>query len=68
MAGKGRPKLGLKRLAVSVPQSMLDALDARIEAAKTVEPLDRGAIVRACLAKCLAAELRAPKPATKPQP
>lgn len=55
---KGRPALGMKRLVVSVPEAMLDALDAKVAAAQTVDPIDRGAVVRACLAKCLAAELR----------
>lgn len=68
MAGKGRPKLGMVRLAVSVPQSMINAIEARIAASQGIEAVDRGAVVRACLAKCLADELRAPKPAAKPQP
>jgi metal-responsive CopG/Arc/MetJ family transcriptional regulator len=49
----------MKRLVVSVPEAMLDALDAKVAAAQTVDPIDRGAVVRACLAKCLAAELKA---------
>jgi hypothetical protein len=59
MAGKGRPKLELERLTVSVPRTMIDAIDARIAGSKGIEAVDRGAVVRACLAKCLAAELKA---------
>ncbi len=58
MAGKGRPALGMKRLAVSVPETMIEAIDARIASTRGLDAVDRGAVVRACLAKCLAAELR----------
>lgn len=73
----GRPSRGLSaKIVVKIPPALLKALDARVialnDAARakgSFEVVDRSTIVRACLAKCLATELRdAAKTATKPQP
>lgn len=66
----GRPKHYDTRLIVNINTALDAALDAKVEAmnaaaesAGKVERYDRSTVVRACLAKCLAAELR--KPAAK---
>lgn len=71
----GRPSRGLsEKIVVKLPRALRLALDERVRVlnaeaeAKGAETIDRSTVVRACLAKCLAAELRAPKPAAKPQP
>ena len=62
----GRPSRGLsEKIVVKIPPALLKALDARVAALnaeaerKGVEEIDRSTVVRGCLAKCLAAELRA---------
>lgn len=71
----GRPKHYDTRLIVNINDALDAALDAKVAAmneaaakAGKAERYDRSTIVRGCLAKCLAAELRSPKPASKPQP
>ena len=62
----GRPSRGLTRkIVVKITPALEDAIEARVKAANdeaqrkgSVELIDRSAIVRACLAKCFAAELR----------
>lgn len=62
----GRPSRGLsEKIVVKITPDLLRALDARVAA--TVgdvggEAADRSTIVRRCLTRCLAAELRAAKP------
>jgi hypothetical protein len=60
-AKRGRPAKGMERLVVSVPAALREAVDARVAAQNeaSMEPVDRGTIVRAILAKALAPELRA---------
>lgn len=71
----GRPKHYDTRLIVNVSDALDRAIDARVkrlneeaERDGKVDRYDRSSVVRACLARCLAAELRSPKPAAKPQP
>jgi hypothetical protein len=63
----GRPSRGLsEKIVVKIPPALRDALDARVAALNAeaerkggIEVFDRSTVVRACLAKCLAAELKA---------
>jgi len=62
----GRPKHYDSRLIVNINDALDKAINAKVaalnaEAERTgkVDRVDRSAIVRACLAKCLAAELKA---------
>lgn len=59
MADK-RQSAGMVKLVVSVPPAMLKALDARVEGQRvgSINPVDRGTVVRAMLAKELRSELR----------
>lgn len=62
----GRPKRYDTRLIVNVSDALDRAIDARVkrlneeaERDGKVDRYDRSSVVRACLARCLAAELRA---------
>ncbi len=61
----GRPKHFDARLIVNINDALDAAINAKVKAmneaaekAGKIDRVDRSAIVRACLAKCLAAELR----------
>ena len=61
----GRPKRYDARLIVNVNETLDKAINAKVEAlnaaaekAGKIDRVDRSTVVRACLAKCLAAELR----------
>lgn len=65
----GRPSRGLsEKIVVKITPALLKALDARVESASARaeladgEAIDRSTVVRRCLSKCLAAELRSAKP------
>lgn len=49
------------KLVVSVPKPLLAALNRRVEAQRvgSIEPVDRGSVVRTMLARELRAELKA---------
>lgn len=55
-----RQRLHMVKLVVSVPTAMLKALDARVEAQRvgSINPVDRGTVVRAMLTRELRAELK----------
>ena len=62
----GRPKHYDTRLIVNISTALDAALDAKVKALNAaaerdgkVDRYDRSSVVRACLARCLAAELRA---------
>jgi len=61
----GRPKHFDARLIVNINDALDKAINAKVEAmnaaaekAGKIDRVDRSTVVRACLAKCLAAELR----------
>ncbi len=62
----GRPKHFDARLIVNINDALDAAINAKVKAmneaaekAGKIDRVDRSAVVRACLAKCLAAELKA---------